>query len=82
MVDDTGIRATVLAALVSIAPDAGAAGFDFDRNIRDQVDFDSVDFLNFVLAIGAALGIEVPERDYPKLGTLTGCVTYLRARLG
>ena len=49
--------------------------------LRDQLDIDSMDFLNFVIAMNERTGIEIPESDYGELATLTGCVTYL-ARAG
>jgi acyl carrier protein len=49
-------------------------------SFRDQLDIDSMDFLNFVIAVHEALHVEIPEADYPKLATLNGCVEYLAAR--
>ena len=49
-----------------------------DADLREQLDLDSMDFLNFVdRRCTSATGIDVPERDYPKLATLAGCVAYL-----
>jgi acyl carrier protein len=47
--------------------------------LRDELDIDSMDFLNVVIALHERLGIEIPEGDYPKLATLAGCVEYLHA---
>jgi acyl carrier protein len=47
---------------------------------RDQLDIDSMDFLNFVVALHERLHVDIPESDYPKVATLSGCVTYLAAR--
>jgi acyl carrier protein len=47
---------------------------------REQLDLYSMDLLNFIVALHAALGVEIPEADYPKLATLDGCVEYLAAR--
>ncbi|MBZ5703592.1 MAG: hypothetical protein LAN84_17305, partial [Acidobacteriia bacterium] len=46
---------------------------------RDQLDIDSMDLLNFVIALHQELHVEIPEADYPKLATLQGCVDYLFA---
>jgi len=46
-------------------------------SFRDQLDIDSVDFLNFVLALEQRLGRTIPQLDYPRLSTLDGCVAYL-----
>ena len=49
--------------------------------LRDQLDIDSMDFLNFVIAVNERTGIDIPESDYGALATLNGCVAYL-ARAG
>ena len=46
-------------------------------SFRDQLDIDSMDFLNFVIMIHKTFGVEIPETDYPKYGTLDGCVEQL-----
>jgi acyl carrier protein len=71
------IKAVVLEALTSVAPDVNPAGIKPDVNFRDQFDFDSMDFLNFVTALHKKLGVDVPEVDYPKLANLKGCIEYL-----
>jgi acyl carrier protein len=78
--DDSIIRTVVLNALGRIAPEADLAALDPNEDIREQLDVDSVDFLNFVLAIDQDLGIEVPEVDYRKLRTLDGCIAYLQLK--
>ena len=75
------IRATVLRVLGDIAPEADLAALAPDVELREQLDVDSMDLLNFLVALHAALGVEVPETDYPKLSTLDRCVDYLAARL-
>lgn len=76
------IRATVLEVLGSVAPEARDLRIDPEVNFREQFDFDSLDFLNFALALNERLGIEIAESDYPKLSSLAGCVGYLSDRLG
>jgi acyl carrier protein len=71
------LRAAVVDALVEIAPDVDAGALDPARAFRDQFDFDSMDYLNFVTALHARIGIDVPEVDYPRLSSLDGCVQYL-----
>lgn len=75
------IEATVLRTLGEIAPEADLARVKPDVSFRDQLDIDSMDFLNFVIALHERLHIEIPETDYPKVATLTGCVEYLASRL-
>ncbi len=76
------IQNTVLQALQNIAPEANLGELKPDARIRDQLDIDSMDFLNFVIALHTELQIDIPERDYPKLATLHGCTRYLAAALG
>jgi acyl carrier protein len=64
-----------------IAPEADMAALDPGCRFRDQFDFDSVDFLNLALALEEALGITIPEGDYPSLATLDSCVKYLAEAL-
>jgi acyl carrier protein len=71
------LRQVVLDALAKVAPEADLSMLDPKQGLRDQLDLDSMDFLNVVLGIHAALGVDVPERDYPKLATLDSCVEYL-----
>jgi len=71
------IRATVLRTLGEIAPEADLSTLKSDVSFRDQLDVDSMDLLNFVIALHAALHVDIPEVDYPKLATLDGCVDYL-----
>jgi acyl carrier protein len=74
------IRAAVLEVLGQIAPEADLAAVDPRRNLRDQLDIDSMDFLNFLVALDKQLHIDIPERDYGQLSTLDACVEYLLAR--
>jgi acyl carrier protein len=73
------IRSAVLAVLGDIAPDADAAGMDPGASLREQLDLDSMDFLNFVIGVHKRLGVEIPEADYPRLASLNGAVAYLSA---
>jgi len=76
------IRATVLRVLGEIAPESDPASIKPDVGFRGQMDLDSMDVLNFVIGLHAALNVEIPETDYPKLATLDGCVEYLAAIRG
>jgi acyl carrier protein len=72
------IKAVVLRTLGSIAPEADLAQVDPKAPLRDQLDIDSMDFLNFVIALHKELNLEIPESDYPQLATLSGCISYLQ----
>lgn len=75
------LRATVLHVLGEIAPEADLASLEPDVAFRDQLDLDSMDNLNFVIGLHAALGVEVPEADYAKLATLDRCLDYLEPQV-
>jgi len=74
------IRQTVLRLLGEIAPEADLTALKPGVSFRDQLDIDSMDFLNFVIMIHKNFGVEIPEADYPKYGTLNGCVEQLSGR--
>ena len=76
------IRETILRALGQIAPEADLAQIKPNLRFRDQLDIDSMDMLNFIIAIHKELKIEIPEADYPKLLTLDDCMEYLASRKG
>jgi len=78
---DADLRRTVFAALRKVAPDVDPAEVSDSESLRDQTDLDSMDFLNFVLGLHAALGVEIPEGDYRRLESIDGIVAYLRERL-
>jgi acyl carrier protein len=78
MADD--LRTTVLRVLGDIAPEADLTSLKPDVAFREQLDLDSMDMLNFVVALHDALGIDIPEVDYPRLATLDGSVEYLASR--
>jgi acyl carrier protein len=67
-------------ALVSVAPECENQPIDPEADFRDQFDIDSMDFLNFVIALHKATGIDIPEKDYPQLASLNGCAEYMSAR--
>lgn len=71
------IRNVVLRNLGAIAPEADLATLRPDVGLREQLDLDSMDFLNFIIALHKELQVDIPENDYPKLATLHGCTEYL-----
>lgn len=77
---DTEIAELVKAMLVEVAPDLEGQAFDADLPFRDQFEVDSMDMLNFIIALHKATGIDIPERDYAKLETLSGSVAYLKKK--
>ncbi len=75
------IRKVVDEEINNIAPEVDMASVDAKADLREAVDIDSMDFLNFITAVHHRLGIDIPEIDYPKLITLDGAVAYIAARL-
>jgi acyl carrier protein len=76
------IRARVLDVLARIAPDIDPGTIGADTNLREQMEIDSLDFMNFAAALHKTFGVEVPDADFRELQTLDGCVDYLARRLG
>lgn len=67
----------VLDIIADIAPDEDIGDVKPDVKLRDQLDLDSMDFLDIVMELRKQHGIEVPEADYPRLASLDSCAEYL-----
>jgi len=80
-VNETEIRARVLGAIKSIAPELEEGELRADRPLRDQIDLDSMDWLNVLVSLHEKLHVDIPEADYGKLVTLDDLVGYLREKL-
>ena len=78
MSDDDRLMKTVLQCLGEVVPNAPVDDLDPARSFRDQVEMDSMDFLNFVSALEQQLGVRIPEEAYPRLSSPRGCVEFLR----
>ncbi len=76
---DAELLDLVKQTLFSVAPDLEGEPFDPERTLRDQFEIDSMDFLNFVIGLSSATGLEIPEADYEQLMTPAGTIAYLRA---
>jgi acyl carrier protein len=75
------LRDVILHLLWEIAPEAELGNLSPDEPLCDALQLDAFDFLSFVIGVHETLQVDVPERDYPQLGTLRGCIDYLaRAR--
>lgn len=74
---DHEIRKLVAEVLSGIAPEADLANVGDDEELREALDLDSMDFLNFVIALGERTGRKIPEADTPRLFTLRGLLDYL-----
>jgi acyl carrier protein len=74
-----GARSLLAGLLHQIAPEVDLDDVDSDADLQEEVDLDSMDFLNLVTALHDATGLDVPERDYPSLSTVNGFVAYVVA---
>ena len=75
------ITAVLIDELGRIAPEIDASQLDPNADLREELDIDSMDFLNLVTALGERLRIDIPEIDYPNLATFAHAVDYLAQRL-
>jgi len=71
------VQKIVLEIIEEIAPDEDLSSVKPEVRLRDQLDLDSMDFLDIVMELRKKHGIEVPEDDYPKLASLESCGEYL-----
>ncbi len=74
------IKDAVFKVLARIAPEADLSKIGPDENLREALDIDSFDFLQFMIGLHESLAIEIPESDYPQLTTLGGILRYLAAK--
>jgi len=74
------IKNAVLRALSDVAPEADPATLRADVGLRDQLDIDSMDSLNFVIGIHEQVGIDIPESEWARLQTLDQVVDYVAER--
>lgn len=75
------VKDIVIAIINDIAPDEDTSNLDPAVRLRDQLDLDSMDFLDIVMELRKRYKVEVPEDDYMQLATLDGCVAYLKPKL-
>ncbi|HUA33547.1 MAG TPA: acyl carrier protein [Candidatus Binataceae bacterium] len=75
------IRKLILAELHRIAPEVELGQIDPASELREQVDLDSMDVLNWMIALHKKTGIEIPEADYKRMATIDECVAYLAERM-
>jgi acyl carrier protein len=75
------IRQAVIQALTSVAPEIDPNTLQGNTALRQELDLDSMDFLNFVIALHGSVGVDVPETDYMKLGTIEDAVQYLESKV-
>jgi acyl carrier protein len=74
------IAAVVVSTLKTIAPELEESELAADEPLRDQVDLDSMDWLNFLVGLHEKFRIEIPESDYARLRTLNDVLEYLHTK--
>lgn len=75
------LKVTIFDILGGIAPEASCETLDPTANLQETLDIDSFDFLNFLIGLNDALGVEIPEADYGQLISLNDIVNYLSVRI-
>ena len=75
--NQTEAKTLIVEALSAIAPEADYDTLPGKALLREELDLDSMDFLNFISALHEQTGVDIPEADYPKLFTLDGAIAYL-----
>jgi acyl carrier protein len=75
------IKNLILEIIKDIDDEADFEGLDADQALRDQLDLDSMDFLDIVMELRKRHKLQIPEADYPHLASLNSCVRYLQPLL-
>lgn len=77
---ESEIREAIFKILHKIAPEANLHTLDPNQNLRETLDIDSFDYLQFMIGLHETLAVDIPESDYPQLATLAGILRYLSAK--
>ena len=75
------VSQAIIDIINDILPEGDCSAVNPDEKLRDQLDLDSMDFLDIVMELRKQYGIEVPEDDYSKLATLSSCIEYLEPKM-
>jgi len=75
------IKEVLLEIIADIDEEADFASLNDDAPLRDQLDLDSMDFLDIVMELRKRYKLQIPEDEYPQLATLTSCIDYLAPKL-
>lgn len=75
------IKDLIIDIIEDIDDEAEFDGLDPDQPLRDQLDLDSMDFLDIVMELRKRHKLQIPEEDYPQLATLNSCTNYLEPLL-
>ena len=75
------IKDAIVEIINDILPDGDCSQVNPDEKLRDQLDLDSMDFLDIVMELRKQYKVQIPEEDYPKLASLSSCIEYLEPRM-
>jgi acyl carrier protein len=72
-------RRVIFEVLADIAPEVEESMVDDSHDLTEQLDLDSMDYLNWMVGINEVTGIDIPQRDVSEFLTIAGAVAYLVA---
>jgi len=75
------IQKMILEAIQEVAPEIEQDDIDMDEDIREECDLDSMDFLNYLIALKKSTGVSIAEGDYTQVNTFNKMLTYLTEKL-
>jgi len=75
------IREEILDILEDISPDEDLDGLDDEKPFRDQLELDSMDFLDIVMELRKRHRVQIPEEDYGNLASMNSTVSYLEPKM-
>lgn len=75
------VKGAIESIINDILPEGTCIGIDPDKKLRDQLELDSMDFLDIMMELRKKYGIEVPETDYQNFATLNSSINYLESRM-
>lgn len=79
--NDEQIKQAIIGIINDINPDEDTSNINAAERLRDQLDLDSMDFLDIVMELRKRYGVHVPDTDYEHLASLDSCVNYLRDKM-
>ena len=71
----------ILEAIQEVAPEIEQDDIDMDEDIREECDLDSMDFLNYLIALKKSTGVSIAEGDYTQVNTFNKMLSYLSDKL-
>ena len=77
--NDAELRHAIVSVIRTVAPEVDEADLDPAPALREQIDLDSMDWLNVIVGFHKRFGVDIPEADYAKLVSLADIAAYLRA---